>query len=263
MKFILGPILFNLYVFDLSLITKCCSLQYADDTTIYTSAKVSEINHSSNLIETDIDALKIWSRKRNLVFNADKTVTMLFSTPQVSRKHDLAKRDTYTVNCDGKAFERVKSWKILGVHIDQLITSSYAKLKQIQKMRRYSPFKIRKNMAEALILTKIDYSVVILLSIPAYQFKRLQCLQNTLAGFVLGKYAGLPDLHRLNWLPVKERMDFATVKLTHKILHNAGHYGTFNELPENIRKTAEYNQFVRLVKNYYFDKAYAQSINSS
>ena len=77
------------------------------------------------------------------------------------------------------------------------------------------------NMAEALILMKIDYSVVILHSIPAYQFKRLQRLQNTLAGFVLCKYAGLPDLHRLNWLPVKERMDFATVKLTHKILHKS------------------------------------------
>ena len=150
---------------------------FNNDTTIYTSAKVSEINHSSNLIETDIDALKIWSRKRNLVFDADKTVTMLFSTPQMSRKHDLARRDTYTVNCEGKALERVKSWKIPGihfdeyllwsVHIDQLITSSYAKLKQIQKMIRYSPFKIRKNMAEALILMKIDYSVVILHSIPA------------------------------------------------------------------------------------------------
>ena len=223
------------------LITKCCSLQYANDTTIYTSAKVSEINHSSNLIETDIDALKIWSRKRNLVFNADKTVTMLFSTPQMSTKHDVAKRDTYTVTCEGKALERVKSWKILGVHfdehllwsvhIDQFITSSYAKLKQIQKMRRYSPFKIRKNMAEALILMKIDYSVVIFHSIPAYQFKRLQRLQNTLAGFVLGKYAGLPDLHRLNWLPVKERMDFATVKLTHKILH------TSENCPEYINLT--------------------------
>ena len=171
-------------------------------------------------------------------------------------------------------------------------------------MRRYSPFKIRKNMAEALILMKIDYSVVILHSIPAYQFKRLQRLQNTLAGFVISKYAGLPDLHRLNWLPVKERMDFATVKLTHKILHkseNCPEYinltwkntsqrrslrsnekdqfkvehvkhintfesqacSTFNELPENIHKTAEYNQFVRLVKNYYFDKAYAHSFNSS
>ena len=92
---------------------------------------MSEINHSSNLIETDIDALKIWSRKRNLVFNADKTVTMLFSTPQMSRKHDLAKRDTYTVNREGKALERVKSWKILGVHFDEHLLFTLTNLLQV------------------------------------------------------------------------------------------------------------------------------------
>ena len=68
--------------------------------------------------------------------------------------------------------------------------------------------------------------------LPAYQEKRrLQRLQNACAGFVTRKFAGLEDIIKLNWLPVKENVEFNILKLAHKSL-----YGN-NSFPEYLKLT--------------------------
>ena len=69
---ILGPVLFNLYVADLSEILSSTSAQYADDTTIYDSCKNSEIKSCAQNLEKDLNNLSQWSTNENLLFNEDK-----------------------------------------------------------------------------------------------------------------------------------------------------------------------------------------------
>ena len=60
--------------------------------------------------------------------------------------------------------------KILGMKIDQHLMweehisndtkSSYDTLRSLKLLKRYTPYKLRKTLAEALILSKIDYGSV-------------------------------------------------------------------------------------------------------
>ena len=63
---ILGPVLLNLYVCDLSKNTTNPNVQYADDTTCYTHCKVEKIKEAKQTIEKDLDTINDWSAERNL-----------------------------------------------------------------------------------------------------------------------------------------------------------------------------------------------------
>ena len=82
---ILGFILFNLYVTDMSIFTLSTCLQFIDDTTLYKRCKVKDIPDCPNIIKKDVEHLKAWSDVNSLVFNGPKTKTMIFSTRQMSR----------------------------------------------------------------------------------------------------------------------------------------------------------------------------------
>ncbi|XP_022787417.1 uncharacterized protein LOC111327481 [Stylophora pistillata] len=75
-------------------------------------------------------------------------------------------------------------------------------------------------MVESLIVSKLDYCNVVFSPLPEYQTKRLQRVQNTCAGFVLTKFAGLQDVRNPGWLTIKERFEFNIAKLAHKSLYN-------------------------------------------
>ena len=79
-------------------------------------------------------------------------------------------------------------------------------------MKRYTPHKLRKTLAEALILSKFDYGNV------DYE-KRLQKVQTISAVYVLNLYAKECDVIKLGWLPIIERNEFNTTKLAFKALY--------------------------------------------
>ena len=79
---ILGPVLFDIYVADLQdnvhVNVKC--FQYADDTTIYNHAKVSDLNSCRNTVYQSINKLSVWSKESTHAFNNEKTKVMIIST---------------------------------------------------------------------------------------------------------------------------------------------------------------------------------------
>ena len=67
--------------------------------------------------------------------------------------------------------------------------------------------KVRKTLAEALILSKIIYCNVVYGQLPKYLINRLQRVQNTTAGYVYRRYAKTLDGVNLNWLPIEENIE--------------------------------------------------------
>ena len=128
---------------------------------------------------------------------------MLVSTQQRSLAHAL--HDYYpAVSCNGKLLECVTTAKILGVHMDEhltwpdhvtaLLSSCYAALAVLRKLRNLAPYHVRKQLVKSLVMSKLDYGCVVFYSLPEYQMKRLQRVQTKCAGCVLGLYAVLEDL---------------------------------------------------------------------
>ena len=67
---------------------------------------------------------------------------------------------------------------------------------------------MRKLLAERLVLSKIDYNDTVTHSMPAYLIKHLHRFQLAAATFVLNRFAKMPDVLKLNWLPILERRQF-------------------------------------------------------
>ena len=102
----LGPVLFNIYDLQGNVNVKC--FQYADDTTIYDHAKISDLNSCRNTIYQSTNKLSIWSTESTLAFNNDKTKVMILSSLQMTIVHHLDEYDP-NIAVSGYKLERIES----------------------------------------------------------------------------------------------------------------------------------------------------------
>ena len=149
----------------------------------------------------------------------------------LSKRYSLSQPDKCKLILNNEPVERLNSTKILGVHFDEnltwithvnnLIKSSHATLRSLRRFKRFTPYKVRKTLAETLILSNLRYCIPVYSQLPKYLIRRLQRTQNTVAGYVLGRYAKESDfITTLGWLPVQEMMEFAIVKCTFSALND-------------------------------------------
>ena len=168
-------------------------------------------------------------RRYNLIFNACKTKSMLFSAQEMSKYHNLHENLAFTIYSSGKALERTHSTKLLGViihehlkwndHVNESLKSSCSTLCALKHLKPLADFKLRKNLAESLILSKIDYAISIYgNNLPKFLSKHIQKFMNSCAGFALSKYAKESDLISLKWLPFEERVVFSSCKFAFNLL---------------------------------------------
>ena len=122
---ILGTVLFDLYIVNLVENITCDSLQYADDSTLYKHSKPKNLKKCIEELESDLETVSLWSSNNSLVFNDDKTKLMLFSTTQLSQRHNLNNNELFKVMHNGEAIERVNTKKILGIHFNENLSWSY------------------------------------------------------------------------------------------------------------------------------------------
>ena len=105
--------------------------------------------------------------------------------------------------------------------MENLIKSSHATLRSLRRFKRFTPYKVRKTLAETLILSNLTYCIHVYSQLAKYVIRHLQKTQNTVSGYVLGRYAKESDfITTLGWLPVQELMEFAIVKCTFSALND-------------------------------------------
>ena len=132
------------------------------------------------------------SKNNGLVFNSDKLKSIVFS----SRKSNNGKN--FLIRSKGKSAQQEPIEKLLSVTLDQHLTwneqinimtkPNYNILRILKTFKRFTPWTVRKRLAELLILSRINYCIVVHSQIPKYLRNRLHRLQNCAAGYILGKY---------------------------------------------------------------------------
>ena len=106
---ILGPLLFSIYVNDLSSsIKKCSSESYVDDTKLLLSFHIN--NSSTAVVDLNGDLIRI---RNLLLLNPEKTKLMIYGSRQM-----LAKLPEFRISLLGKDLTPSKSVKDLGVTFD-------------------------------------------------------------------------------------------------------------------------------------------------
>ena len=113
---ILGPLLFSIYINDLSTISNTFKfIMYADDTTISFNTEDFPKDNLAKHITTELDKVYVWLKHNKLSLNAKKTKCMTFHTCQ--KKIELLQ-----LSIDGKPIEHVKYFKFLGILFDENLT---------------------------------------------------------------------------------------------------------------------------------------------
>ena len=227
---IMGSLIFNLYVADLHANVNMQCHQYADDTTLYVHCKPSNLESYKCDLNNSLCNLEEWSSNANLVINPSKIKMMVLSTKQLSSAHAIENLNM-KIEVNNENIERVRSTKRLGTYINQhlkwednvkyICTSCYSILAMLRKVKNLLPFHIRKNLAQALVLSKLYYNDFLHHSLPEYLAARLHRVQKAAASFVNGKYATTSDILKLYWLPVIEQREWHIVKSTQKSLYSS------------------------------------------
>ena len=111
---ILGPLLFLLYINDLSSVSEYCySVLFADDTNVFISGE--NVNVLCSTLNEELEGIREWLCCNKLSLNVSKTHYMLFTPWNKIASH-------IDVKIRGVSVERVYATQFLGVIIDSKIT---------------------------------------------------------------------------------------------------------------------------------------------
>ncbi|KPJ06072.1 putative RNA-directed DNA polymerase from transposon BS [Papilio machaon] len=188
---ILSPLLFILYTADIiKCIENCKYHLYADDLQIYVSFRSGEWASAVRSLNEDLDRIQRWSENNCLVLNPSKTKYMIFGSQyQINNIPPDCQ-----VTLGSEVVERVYEAKNLGLllepslryekHISGVVRSCFYRLKVLYKVRRYLSERLRIQLVEALVLSKLNYSDAVYgPRLYARTEKLIQRVQNACARF--------------------------------------------------------------------------------
>ena len=196
---ILGPLLFIIYINDLSeyLDESSCSL-YADDTAIYYS-NVSYIEVALTL-SIELEIVRQWLHANKLTLNVSKTKYMYLGL----------------ILDEGLNFE---------AHIDKLYNKTCSKVGVIKKVRNCLDNKLALTLYKRLVLPHIDYCDVVYMSATRESMNKLQLVRNKALRVILqaGPRDHITDMHRdLHLLMLEKRRELHLGLLCHKNVYLVG-----------------------------------------
>ena len=196
---VLGPILFTILIGDLHTRLKHCKYHcYADDTQIYKSGKVEDINNIIRDMNEDLSAISHFSRVNCLYLNYDKNKYIVFGS-----RHNLTQlnqTNIHPLTIDGQNIDRETVVKNLGVYMDEtlsfeshvtkLVQRAYLKLKTSWKYSKFLSEKSKIIIVESYVLSQFNYCNVIFRTASRILWDRIQRIQNNCVRFIfnLRKY---------------------------------------------------------------------------
>ena len=130
------------------------------------SAKKKNFSKCSNEIESELNAVEVWSKDTDLVFNPNKTKIMVILFRQMAQYHQLDSSNKVNIKCNNKIIERAKEYKLLGIILDEhfelhsqvnkVLKDGYSTLRLLRLLKRYTPYYLPKQLCKSLILSKLD-----------------------------------------------------------------------------------------------------------
>ena len=232
---ILGPVLFIMYIDDISEIAQKHGLRihvYADDTTFYVGFKpTDEFSCTMDKIKLCLQEVKLWMLQNFLKLNLEKTQILFCCKPNVMDVYSPGFQQYEEVI--GIPMKENLPVKVLGVKIDQFLKfddmigdvckTGYFKLNKLKTIRNALDTQLRITLVRCYILNVIDYCNVLYANLNGTQTKRLQMLMNASIRFIynLRKSERVSSfMKKCHFLPVKFRKRYKLCIFAFKVLHS-------------------------------------------
>ena len=258
---ILGPILFLLYVNDLSNSISNANINiYADDVVIYCSD--SEVHTLKYKMQNVMDKVNNWYEDNKLSLSFEKCTTMVIGNNRQEIK------ENFDIYLGSHLLEKVHSMKYLGVLIDdklkwkehslsvsKRININNARLRRIHKT---VPQRIRVKIHKAISEPIIDYAATVWGHFSKHISNDMSRLEHMAARAITGNYdfiniRGSTLMSDLNLKPFLERHSYNTSLLAFKAIHNmvpdyiSNSFTLSSEINERILRSS-YNRNLYLPK---------------
>ena len=204
--------------------------QYAEDTQIYGHCNNEGTEELQIRVSGCVDEIASWMGASCLKLNSEKTEVIWFFS-----RRNLKNIPSYSVRVLESNIFPLKSVRNLGISMDRDLTMStqisktiqmcFTSLRQIKSIKGCLTMDSLKTLASALVLSRIDYGNMALVSLPKVATQSIQSIINTTARLITGvrKYDHItPVLKELHWLKIDERIEYKIALQTYKCLSNDG-----------------------------------------
>ena len=162
-----GPLLFLLYINDITKNMKKCKVSlYADDTVLYYSS--NNLDLATTTVQNDLIELSNWCNTNKLTINCKKTKYCIYGMRSIVKK---SKNVDMILSLNNVILERVCSYKYLGFvlddqlnfnkHIDVMINTISHKLYLLSRIRRYLSKQACILVFKTMVLSIIEYGDII------------------------------------------------------------------------------------------------------
>jgi hypothetical protein len=220
---VLGPLLFIIYVNDLShwLHFSKCNM-FADDTAIYFSAKTA--NEVECNLNYDLGLIQRWLNVNRLSLNIDKTVFMLIGSRQ-----KLNHSTNISIFMGGGQIKRVSATKYLGViidetlsfsdHVDMICKKCNRSAGALKRVKYLLPQNIQHLVVHSTVMPAIDYCDSIYMHTSQNNLSKLQKRHNYCAKLLTGKQSATASMVQLQWLDLASRRQLHLGTIVYKVMN--------------------------------------------
>ena len=236
---ILGPLLYLIYVNDITNDIESDINLFADDTSLL--KVIYDPTQSFQVINSDLAKLEEWSKQWRTSFNADKTVYIIFS-----RKNQ---QEAYpNLNLGNQVLKQVDSHTHLGLtfnsrltwddHIDKICTKAHRRVDSLRRIRFLVPRHVLENLYKSVIRSVLDYADVVYSGLSDTLAKKLEGVQRSAALVCTGAFRNTSHvllLSELGWDELIQRREKHKVVLFHKIVNGLSPPYLQELLPEKSR----------------------------
>lgn len=267
---VLGPLLFLLYMNDISKGISSCIRLFADDCVLYRVVKGPD---DYNELQKDLDKVAEWCDKWGMGINLDKTVQMCFTRQRSPHVH------TYSIN--GTNLASVCEYKYLGVyltqqlcwhrHVDYIIAKACRVLGMLRRNAKCFPLETRNLLYKTNIRPILEYACTIWDPWTVTDITKLERVQTLAARFVVQNYtryfSASQTKENLGWNTLQNRRKTFRLKFLHSIYHNRSglNRDSYIKAPEYTSarrdhplKIKEYRCRTELFKMSFFPKTVSE-----
>ncbi|XP_068240284.1 uncharacterized protein [Palaemon carinicauda] len=208
----------------------CILIQFADDSQLLMTGTINELNNLIVRAERILEMARCYFQKFGLNINESKTKCIFIGSRQfISQIPEDTK-----INFNGFEIEKSIKVKNLGVyfdqyilfdgHIDEVCRKVNGTLIYLNRIKDRFDSEMRGMVVRSLAVSILDYCLKIWGSTTKQQLQRIQRLQNFAAKVIDGKAKkydhATPILNNLQWLTIKQKIDFYVCVMIFNVLHN-------------------------------------------
>ena len=218
---ILGPLLFLIYINDMSISVNCGLSLYADDSALIFAHRDPAL--IGECLSSELMSCRRWLIDNKLSLHVGKTEAILFGT---SRR--LKGVNDFKVTCEGEAVKQVTNVKYLGVtlnscmdgktHAEDVLRKCAGRLSFLYRNAFLMDFSTRKILSSALIQPCLDYCASSWYSSLTQRLKsQFDVIQRKMIRFIFSygymEHVGSLHFAKLSWLTFPDRVKY--FKLCH------------------------------------------------